>query len=81
MTTEKKQEEQKTPALFEVLLQQIGIIAKDQNMTLPEVLGHLDLCKKSAIDQVIAFQQQKAVSEPSEGDDKGKQEASSPEKA
>lgn len=80
--SENKTTEQK-PALFEVLLSTIGTIAKEENLTLPEVLGHLELCKKSAIDQVVAFaeKQKQAASEPSEDGDKEKTEDASPEKA
>jgi|GEM_PF-5015144 len=81
MSEEQKTETKPEPALFEVLLQVIGDIANKQNLTLPDVLGHLELCKKSAIDQVIAHQQQKmaAASESSEGDDKQEPEVVTPE--
>lgn len=75
-----EQQPKQKPALFEVLLSTIGSIAKEDNLTLPEVLGHLELCKKQAIDQVIAFaERQKSSGQPADGDTE-KTEDASPEK-
>lgn len=75
-----EQQPEQKPALFEVLLSTIGTIAKEDNLTLPEVLGHLELCKKSAIDQVIAFAERQKSSGQPEGGDTEKTEDASPEK-
>ena len=69
MTT--KPEETK-PSLFQAIVEKVGEVSKEQKLTLPYILGELELVKKHVTDSVIANLSK--VSEQTEDDDKQEQE-------
>jgi|14BtaG_2_1085337.scaffolds.fasta_scaffold32468_2 hypothetical protein len=69
-------EEKKETSLFQVIVDKVGEVAKTQKLTLPYILGELDLVKKHVTDTVLANIAR--ASEQSEGDDKQEKMDASP---
>lgn len=73
MTEEKKN---KKGSLFQAIVDRIGEVANEQKLTLPYILGELELAKKHVTDAVLANIAR--LSEQPEGDDKQKKMDASP---
>ena len=71
--------EPKQLSLFQVIVEKVGEVAKEQKLTLPYILGELDLVKKHVTDSVLANLSK--ASEQTEGDDTQEQEDASPAEA
>jgi hypothetical protein len=66
-------------SLFQVIVEKVGEVAKEQKLTLPYILGELDLVKKHVTDSVLANLSK--ASEQTEGGDTQEQEDASPDEA
>lgn len=71
--------EETKPSLFQAIVEKVGEVSKEQKLTLPYILGELELVKKHVTDSVIANLSK--VSEQTEDDDKQEQEDASPAEA
>jgi hypothetical protein len=56
------------PSLFQAVVEKVGEVSKEQRLTLPYILGELELVKKHVTDSVLANLSR--ASEQSEDDDK-----------
>ncbi len=69
-------EEKNNTSLFQVIVDKVSEVAKTQKLTLPYILGELELVKKHVTDTVLANIAR--VAEQSEGDDKQEKMDASP---
>jgi hypothetical protein len=66
-TKQKMTDKKVKPSLFQAVVEKVGEVSKEQKLTLPYILGELELVKKHVTDSVLA-NLSKAAEQISDGD-------------